>query len=269
MMFGRQPRRVRVAAGVSIPYVDQGGSDGVPVVLIHGLGDSLRSYEFVQAHLPGDVRTLVPSLRGHGDADRPEHGYAPADHVEDIRAVLDDAGVPAAIVVGHSSGSQVAQLFALTYPRRTRGLVLIGAPGPRPDPAAAARMSSEIAALKDPIDQSWLRDFAESTVAGPVPEGFLDMIIAEARKVPARVYKAAWPGIRDFDVSADLHRIMAPTLLVWGSEDQVPVANRSAQEQLQQAIPNAQLLIYAGAGHSAHWERPERFASDLATFVVS
>ena len=66
MMFGRQPRRVRVAAGVSIPYVDQGGSDGVPVVLIHGLGDSLRSYEFVQAHLPGDVRTLVPSLRGHG-----------------------------------------------------------------------------------------------------------------------------------------------------------------------------------------------------------
>lgn len=60
---------------------------------------------------------------------------------------------------------------------------------------------------------------------------------------------------------------MAPTLLVWGDEDQVPVATRSAQEQLQQAIPNAQLLIYAGAGHSAHWERPERFASDLATLM--
>lgn len=63
--------------GVSIPYVDQGGSDGVTVVLIHGLGDSLRSYEPVQAHLPEGMRTLVPSLRGHGDADRPQRGYTP------------------------------------------------------------------------------------------------------------------------------------------------------------------------------------------------
>ncbi len=267
MRGGRQIRRVRVAPGVSIPYADQGRSDGVPVVLIHGLGDSLRSYEPVQAHLSGDVRTLVPSLRGHGDADRPEHGYAPADHMHDIRAVLDDAGVPDAVVGGHSSGSQVAQLFALTYRRRIRGLILIGAPGPRPDPAAAAWMNSEIAALKDPIDERWLRAFAESTVAEALPEGFLEIILTEARKVPARVYKAAWPGIRDFDVSADLHRITARTLLVWGDEDRVPVATRSAQEQLLDAIPNAQLLIYAGAGHSPHWECPERFASDLATFV--
>jgi non-heme chloroperoxidase len=264
---GRRLRRVEVEPGVSVPYTDQGASDGATLVLIHGLGDSLRSYEPVQAHLPESVRTLVPSLRGHGDADRPDRGYTPADHVEDIRAVLDDAGVADAVVGGHSSGSQIAQLFALTYPERTRGLVLIGAPGPHPDPGAAARMSSEVDALQDPIDERWLRDFAESTVAGPVPDGFLDVIVAEGSKVPARVYQAAWPGIREFDVSADLHRITVPTLLVWGDQDAVPVATRSAQEQLSEAIPNARLLIYAGAGHSPHWERPERFASDLAAFV--
>lgn len=267
MRSGRRLRWVEVALGVSVPYVEQGESTGLTVVLIHGLGDSLRSYEPVQAHLPEDVRVLVPSLRGHGDADQPQRGYTPADHIEDIHAVLEHAGAARAVVGGHSSGSQIAQLFALTYPKRTRGLVLIGAPGPHPDLAAAARISAEIDALEDPVDERWLRGFAESTVAGPVADGFLEVIVAESRKVPARVYQAAWPGIRDFDVSADLHRITAPTLLVWGDRDAVPVATRSAQEQLCEAIPNARLLIYAGAGHSPHWERPQRFASDLSTFV--
>jgi non-heme chloroperoxidase len=267
MRSGRRLRRVEVAPGVVLPYTDQGDSTGVTVVLIHGLGDSLRSYEPVQDHLPEDVRVLVPSLRGRWDADRPQRGYSPADQVEDIRALLEHAGAVDAVVGGHSSGSQTAQLFALTYPTRVRGLVLIGAPGPRPEPAAAARMSAEVDALEDPIDERWLRDFAESTVAGRMSEDFLKVIVAESGKVPAWVYQAVWPGIRDFDVSANLHRITAPTLLVWGDQDAVPVATRSAQEQLCEAIPNARLLIYAGAGHSPHWERPKRFAADLLTFV--
>ncbi len=256
-----------VARRVTIPYADQGARGGVPVVLVHGLGDSLRSYEPVLAHLPGDLRALVPSLRGHGDADRPDQGYTPADHVGDLAVLLDDAGVDEVVIAGHSSGSQIAQLFAVTHPRRTRGLVLIGAPGPHPNRAAAATMTAEIAALADPIEATWLRGFAASTIAGPVPETFLDMIVAEARKVPARVYQAAWPGIRDFDVSRDLQRIAAPTTIIWGDQDRVPVATREAQSQLVDAIPDARLIIYTGAGHSPHWEQPERFAADLASFV--
>jgi len=254
---------------MSIPYADQGVQAVGPVVLIHGLGDSLRSYEPVLAHLPLDVRALVPSLRGHGDADRPDQGYTPADHVGDIALLLDDAGVNQAVIAGHSSGSQIAQLFAITHPRRTLGLVLIGAPGPVPDQAAAARMTEEVAALRDPIDDTWLRDFAASTLAGPIPEAFLDTIVAESRKVPARVYQTAWPGIRDFDLSGDLQRITVPTIIIWGDQDRVPVATRECQNQLVDAIPDARLMIYQGAGHSPHWERPQQFAADLASFVRS
>ncbi|HUH07130.1 MAG TPA: alpha/beta hydrolase, partial [Egibacteraceae bacterium] len=239
----------------------------VPVVLVHGLGDSLRSYDFVMAHLPDDVRALALSLRGHGDADRPDDGYWPADHVADLEALLDGAGVERAVLAGHSSGSQIAQLFAVSHPQRVRGLVLIGAPGPHPDPEASAAMTAEISALADPIDEGWLREFAESTVAGSIPQAFLDTIVAEARKVPARVYRAMWPGIRDFDISRDLQRIPAPTILVWGDQDRVPVATREAQRQLVAAIPRARLIIYPGAGHSPHWEHPRRFAADVASFV--
>lgn len=261
--------RVAVAPGVSIAYLERGVDEGVPIVLIHGLGDSLRSFEPVLAHLPDGVHTLVPSLRGHGDSGRPEHGYAPADHVEDLRVLLDAAGVDQTVIGGHSSGSQVALLFALTYPQRTRGVVLIGAPGPHPDRVAAEMMSADIAALEDPIDEAWLREFALSTVSGPVPESFLNMIVAESRKVPARVYQASWPGIRDFDVSTDLRKITAPTLIVWGDQDRVPVSTRSAQDRLADAMREARLVVYEGAGHSPHWEHPQRFAADLEAFLRS
>ena len=124
-----QPRRLAITPDISIPYIDHGPMTGTAVVLIHGLGDSLHSYDLVLANLPDDVRALVPTLRGHGDADRPADRYSPANFAADLAALLDDAGAESAVLVGHSSGSQVALQFAVTYPQRTQGLVLVGAPG--------------------------------------------------------------------------------------------------------------------------------------------
>lgn len=71
-----ETRGVEVASGVSIEYFQQGADEGVPIVLVHGVGDSFRSFEPLLAHLPDDVHVVVPSLRGDGATDRPEHGYA-------------------------------------------------------------------------------------------------------------------------------------------------------------------------------------------------
>jgi non-heme chloroperoxidase len=256
-----------VAKGVTLPYLDQGPEGAPAVVLLHGLGDSMRSFEPVLEHLPRSLRAVAPTLRGHGDADRPATGYLPQDHVSDLAALLDAIGIADSVIAGHSSGSQIAQLFALTHPDRVRGLVLIAAPGPRPDPGLAAPMTAAIAALTDPIDDAWLRGFADTTVGAELPAAFSSVVFEEARKVPARVYQALWPGIRDFDIASSLHRITAPALLVWGDQDRVPVATREAQEALLAALPDARLLVYERTGHSPHWQHPRRFAMDLAAFV--
>lgn len=262
-------RRVAVAPDVVIPYIDQGAADGVPVVLIYALGDSLRSYEPVLTQLPGDVRALVPSLRGHGDADRPGQGYTPVDFAGDIAALLDDAQVESAALVGHSSGAQIAQQFALTYPQRTSGLVLIGAPGTIHSHPGAAEFDKVFGELTDPGDPALVRALTQSQLVQPVPTSFLDTLVAERLKVPARVIKATWSGIRDFDIASELGRIAAPTLVVWGDQDRVAVASREVQEQLVAAIPSARLVVYAGAGHDLHWEEPARFAMELVSFVRS
>lgn len=261
--------RVTVAPDVVIPYIDQGAADGVPIVLIHGLGDSSRSYEPVLTHLPEDVRALVPSLRGHGDADRPEQGYTPVDFAGDMAALLNVAEVESAVFVGHSSGAQTAQQFALTYPQRTLGLVLIGAPGTIHSHPGAAEFDKVFGELTDPLGPAFVRGFTEGQLAQPVPASFLDALVAETLKVPARVIRATWSGVRDFDITGEVGRISAPTLLVWGDRDQVAVASREVQEQLVAAIPKARLVVYAGAGHNPHWEEPARFAMELVSFVRS
>ena len=64
---------------VKLPYVEQGDSSGVPVLLLHGVTDSWRSFERVLPHLPASIRAFALTQRGHGDADRPAAGYGPHD----------------------------------------------------------------------------------------------------------------------------------------------------------------------------------------------
>jgi len=263
----RTIRRVAVDDAVWVPVVDQGRMTDPCVVLVHGMGDSWRSYEPVLKHVPEGLRVLAPSLRGHGDADRPHSGYSPADFVSDLVAILDDASVERAVIAGHSSGAQVAQLFAIVHPRRTLATVLLGAPGPMRDHPRVGDLDGLFSTLEDPIDPPLLRGFTESLFAGPAPAGFIDTQVAESLKVPAHVIRSTWAGIRAFDISDQLGHIAVPTLIVWGDQDRVPVASKEAQDMLVRAIPDADLVVYDGVGHSPHWEQPARFAADLADFV--
>jgi pimeloyl-ACP methyl ester carboxylesterase len=131
--------------------------------------------------------------------------------------------------------------------------------------AAVAQVDPILSTLEDPIDEGFVRAFQEGTLARPAPPGFLDAVVRESLKVPARVWRAAWAGIRDEDLTAVQSRIGAPTLAVWGDRDHL--CPRASQDALVAAIPGARLSVYEGAGHAPHWEEPERFAAELATLA--
>ena len=163
---------VSLKTGVRMEYVEQGNPDGLPVVLLHGVTDSWRSFERVLPRLPADVHALAISARGHGDSSRPEHGYGLSDMSRDLDAFMDAVGLPPAVIVGHSMGSTVAQRFAIEYPGRVRALVLEGAFMPRPANDEVRKFLDEVLALKDPIDPAFARAFQQSTLAQPVPPEF-------------------------------------------------------------------------------------------------
>ena len=257
---------VELPGGLTVPYVEQGDPDGVPLVLLHGLTDSHRSFEPVLAALPRTIRALAPTARGHGDAGKPASGYAAADMAADVIAFMDAAGIDRAIVAGHSMGSWAAQRVAAGHPERVLGAVLASAFATfhgRPD---MQELLDEFSGLTDPIDPAYARAWQESTLARAVPETFMAMVVEETCKVPARVWREALEGLLA-DAPEPPGTITAPTLLVWGEHDDfVP---RSDQDALLARIPDADLTVYARGGHAAHWEQPDRFAADLVEFAAS
>lgn len=255
----------RLPDGLSLPYLDQGQSPLPPLIFLHGITDSHRSFETVLAHLPSTLRALAPSQRGHGNASAPAR-YRLTDFASDLEHLMTALSLDKAVLVGHSMGAAVAQRFAIDYPERVAGLVLVGAfAALGRNPACATFGTAAMATLADPIDREFVRAFQESTLAHPVPEAMLDTIIAESLKVPARVWKAAWSSLIESDLTHDLHRITAPTLLVWGDRDSVATA--AEQTTLLRAIQHVQFQAFTGAGHAPHWEEPARFAALVAGFA--
>ncbi len=260
--FVELPNRVR------LQYIEQGDASGVPVVLLHGFADSWHSFELVLPHLPRSIHAFALTLRGHGDSSRPTAGYGIPDLAADLEAFMDALHIESAVIVGHSMGSAVALRYAVDHRERVLGLVLAGATaGIRRSEAARQFWDAILEKLTDPVGAGLVRGMSESMLAQPVPQAFFDTLFQESLKVPAHVWRATFESRwrAEGDYSAELGDVKARTLIIWGDQDsRYP---RAEQDALTAAIPDSRLVVYAGAGHGPHWEEPERFASDLATFV--
>jgi len=261
-------KSIELPGRVRLQYVEQGDPSGVPVLFLHGVTDSWHSFELVLPHLPSSVHAFALTQRGHGDAERPATGYRTPDFAGDVAAFVNAVGLGRTVIVGHSMGSTNAQRFAIDHPERTLGLVLVGAFATyRSNPAVVEFWESAVSQLTDPVDPGFVREFQESTLAQPVPRTFLDTIVAESSKVPARVWRGAFEAFLADDVARELDTIQAPTLIVWGARD--AFAPRRDQDALLAAIAGSRLVVYENAGHGLHWEEPERFTRDLMAFVRS
>ena len=262
-----KPSTLALKNGVTLSYVEQGDPAGLPIVLLHGLTDSWRSFEHVMPLLPRTYRVFAISQRGHGDSARPANGYEPRDFAADVALFMDALQVRRAVVVGHSMGASNAMRFAADYPDRTAALVLIGAFAQPRSNADFQSLQRAVAQLTDPIDRGFAREFQLSTIAQPVAPAFVETWVDESLKVPARVWRSALKGVIDLRIPATITRITAPTLVIWGTKDQVTL--RADQEILDAGIANSRLAIYEGAGHAVHWEEPSRVAADIAAFAAA
>ena len=260
LKFGKQTLKT----GVTLHYAQRGDPHGEPLLLLHGLSDSWFSYSRVLPLLPPRFRTYALSLRGHGDSERPETGYDVATSAEDVLAFMDARGLAQATVVGHSLGSFAAQRAALKQPGRVARLVLVGSAAAVLNEGTAA-LSEVFRSLTDPVPPEFVRAFQESTLYHPVPEAFLETVVAESLKLPARVWRDTWAGFVGLDHNARLASLTIPTLIVWGDQD--GIFSRKDQEHLAATLPQATPKVYAETGHAPHWERPEQFAEDLKGFL--
>lgn len=252
--------------GIALSGARAGDPAGAPVVLIHGYSDSWPAYLPLMRELPRSLNLVAISLRGHGDSAKPEGPYGTGPMVLDVLAAMDQLGIARATIVGHSMGSLVAQRLAQEHAERVSRLVLIGAFATlKGNPDVDVLWRDAVSSLTDPVDPTFVRGFQESSIARPVPVDFLDGVVDESLKLPARIWRAVLAAIRMEDRSALLRNIAAETTIIWGDRD--GFCSRTEQDRLARSIPNARLLVYEGTGHTPHWEEPARTAADIVAAI--
>jgi non-heme chloroperoxidase len=257
--------RIRLQTGVTLEYSESGDQNGTPVIFLHGFTDSRHSFNYLVPALTGNIRSIVITQRGHGQSDKPDSGYSPEDFGDDLEAFMTARGLQKAVIVGHSLGSTIAQSFALRYPSKVNGLVLMGTiPYFKSNPALLG-FGAQVALLNDPVDHAFASDFRKSTLHLPIPGSYLDSLINETLKVPSMVWKAVMQGLLEVNYSASLKSINAPVLILYGDKDNF--SSITNQQQFRSSIPGAQLRVYKGVGHALHWENPGQAGIDISAFV--
>jgi pimeloyl-ACP methyl ester carboxylesterase len=265
MLVDTVVKSVALSTGVTLEFVERGDPAGQPVILLHGVTDSWRSYENLMTLLPSRLRVFALSQRGHGNSERPESGYLMRDFAADVAAFMDAVGIERAVVAGMSMGSSVAQRFAADYPERVTKLILIASFYSFDKPELTEFTEQGILPLVDPIDRSFALEFQQSTLAQPIDPEQLEVFVDESMKVPAYVWRAVFSGFSENTPPLRPNEVTAPTLILWGDQDLY--GPREDQEMLRSVIPGSRLNVYEGHGHALHWEAPRRVADDIVAFI--
>ena len=259
------PQTIALSNGVNLEYVETGNKDRTAIIFLHGYSDSWHSFEAVMKLFPPDLHLIALSQRGHGNSSKPNEGYRPKDFANDVSLFINEKKLGASIIVGHSLGGVVGQQFAISHPELTKALVLVSTDAYFTDNPGIPEFIDGILKFEKPVDYSFARDFQVSTFAKPIDSLQLALFIDESLKLPLHVWKGVASGLKETDLRKDLGSVTAPVLILWGNKDLI--CSKTDQENLENNLKNEKLIVYEGTGHALHWEEPERFVSDLVSFV--
>ena len=249
-----------------VAWSDEGA--GPAVVLLHGLGGDRGFWAAETSAWRGSFRVLAVDLGGSGGTPVAAGGQSVATLADDVCAVLDDAGVGSAHVVGFSMGGLVAQSMAARHPQRVDRLVLASTyavmnPQARMflDAVRDVVLASGSLRAVFPLVCPWL--FSVGFLADPANAAWLGA--PEDEDEPPAGWLAQYQAQRDFDGRADLHRITAPTLVLAGDEDRL--VSPADAHALIEGIAGATVSTYPGSGHLINVEQPDRFVTEVRTWL--
>jgi non-heme chloroperoxidase len=255
-----------LSTGVRLAYVEQGPRDGLPVIMLHGISDTHRSFDLVRPLLPNTWRIFAVTQRGHGLSDKPEQGYAMGDFAHDAVAFMNAVGVERAVVVGHSMSTAVALQLAADYPERVAGVVLMGAFAHFRDTPTMTELKAAAADIGENCGREFSQAFQESTLANPIPPNYLETVVNESLYMHGHAWRGAVQGMIDFEPIEAAQKIQAPAAIIWGDRD--AYCPRQDQHELRAALRSSRLFTLSAVGHALHWERPADTAALLRAFVA-
>ena len=232
---------------IDVNYIQYGS--GRDVVLLHGWGQNIEMMTPLADPISEHFRVTILDLPGFGKSSEPKTVWTVKDYVLFLKDFLETVQVENPILIGHSFGGRLAILYASLY--ETRQVVLFGAPCIRKKEGPTLKEKMLKTAKKLPLMAS----------------------VAETMKkhIGSTDYKNASPMMREIlvktvnqDLSESAKKIKAPTLLIWGENDEaVPLSDAQALEKLLQ---DGALIVLPGS-HYAYLENLGRVLAILKEFM--
>ncbi len=269
----KAPGDMMEIAGTRLHVLEGGPKAGPSVMLMHGFGSSLQTWDPWAEALQRNYRVIRFDLPGCGLSEPdPTGDYGDARTIEILAALMERLGVAKASLIGNSIGGRIAWRFAAEHPERVAKLVLVSPDG-FASPGFAYGQKPQVPGLL-------------SLMRYVLPRWLLRQNLQQAYADPARLSNATVdryydlmlaPGARDamlarmrqtvlVDPRPLLRGIHAPVLLIWGEKDaMIPFSN--ASDYLRD-LPNAKLVSFPGLGHVPQEEAPAISLAPVADFLA-
>lgn len=266
------PSRFEEVLGLRLHIRDTGPRDGPAVLMLHGFGASLHTWEGWAAGLEDRFRVIRPDLPGFAlTGPDPTGDYTDARGVAVLAALLDALGVERAAVIGNSLGGRLAWRLALAHPARVTRLVLVAPDGFAPPGRAYGQAEGApplMRLLPFALPRAMLRDSMAPAYGDParLPAAEVDRAHDLMRAPGVRRAMLARMDQRVIDDPRPLLRgLVMPVLLVWGERDRMIPASH-ARDWLA-VLPRAAHVELPGLGHVPQEEAPEVSLAPVRAFL--
>lgn len=227
---------------------NQGGEK--PLVFLHGWGQNTEMMLPVAKPFIENHEVILIDLPGFGKSGQLDRPYEVSDYVELLHKLLQKLDIKKPTLIGHSYGGKISLLYASKY--EVEKLVLFGSP-----------FQKEIE--KESLKLKTLRTLKKIPGINKL-EGFAK------KHIGSTDYKNASPVMREtlvktvnLDITEEVKKIKAPTLLIWGTADEAVSIDRAYE--LEKLIPDAGLVVYENATHYAYLENLGQTISVMKSFL--
>jgi len=262
--------------GMQVHFSDAGDpTDSIPVVLIHGTGSSLHTFNGWSDRLTEEHRIVRMDLPGYGlTGPFPDGDYSMENYVKFLKSFLDEMEINRCALAGNSLGGGIAWRFAEKYPDRVEKLVLIDASG-YPYTSQSEPIAFEIA--KIPVIKNALKFitprfvarsslenvYADNTlVTDDLVDRYFELTLREGNR---QAFIDRFAREKDTTAYRSIPSIKTPTLILWGEADKL-IPLQSAY-RFHDDLPNDTLVILPNLGHVPMEENPAMSLESVLDFL--
>lgn len=281
--YALSPSQFINVQGLQVHYRDEGTpqADSIPLVLIHGTGASLHTWDGWVAALQKDYRLIRLDMPAYGlTGPNPTHEYQLAYYARFLHQFLQQLHIKQCYLAGNSLGGAIAWRFALMYPNAAQKLILIDAGGyamsgkAKSTSVPVAFRVARMPIVKNIVKYITPRFLAESSlknvyfddtkITPELIDRYWELTLREGNREAFLARMNASNTLQD-ESWQQIKTIKAPTLIQWGQHDgliTLEIARRFAAD-----LPNDTLIVYPNAGHVPMEELPQQTAQDAKWFL--